>query len=162
MKKLFLLFSIFAPALLFVSCVSEDKVHMVGVEDFTMISETQFEVTVKIENLNKSSLTIKSASLILADDQTELIELFLTEKVIIPRSSNQGLVFPVAMRMSSPDVFSTLSEKAKADKQLMVRGKVVGKFGIFSKSYKIGPMPVEEFLAKLDESNREMIKGWIY
>ncbi len=160
-NRIFVLFAAFA-ALLFTSCISQDKVKMVGVENFIMVGEDRFDVIVRIENRNGSNLTIKNASIALVEDQTELIVLSLAEKLVIPSRSNQGMIFPVVMRMSNPGVLSTLPERAKSDRPLMVQGQITGQASVFSKNYKIGPMPVEEFLSMLDEANRDMIRGFIY
>lgn len=149
-------------ALVLASCVSKDKIRMVEVEDFTMVDETRLEVTVRIENRNGSNLTLRDASVSLVADKAPLVTLALDGKVVIPRHSDQGLLFPVDIRMSDPAVLSTLSEKAINDRSMTVQGQLTGQVGIFSKRYKIGPMPVEEFLNMLDEENREMIKGFIY
>ncbi len=162
MKNRILVLFIALLALTFTSCISEDKVKMVGVNDFVMVDEDRFNVFVQMENLNGSNLTVKSAYIALLEDQTELVNLSLGEKVIIPRRSNQELLFPLRMRLSSPEVLSALPEKTRENRNLTVQGKVTGKWGIFSKTYKIGPMPLEEFLSQLDSANRKLIQGWIY
>ena len=159
-KRIFLLSGLFAALLFLASCGSPDKVKMVGVEDFTMVDENRLEVTVRIENRNGNNLAVKAASIALVKDQTDLVELYLAEKVVIPRRSDQGLVFPVILRFGNRGVLSSLPGEDKS--KLAIKGYVKGQSGIFSKKYKIGPMPLEEFLAMLDEENRDLIQGFIY
>ncbi len=148
--------------LLLSSCVSADKVEMVGVEDFYMVDETKFEVTVKLKNGNGSNLTVKRASIALMEGKTALVELMLDDKVLIPKRCERALMFPVSVRYSDPETLSQLPEKTNGGTPLVVIGKVTGQVGIFSQTRKVGPMSVEEFLALLDEENREMVKGFIY
>lgn len=160
MKKhrLFLLAALVAVC---VSCGSPDKVNFGGVEDFTMTDETHFDVTVRIENRNGNNLRVTACRLALLDGRTEMVALSLDRKVVIPRHSNGSLVFPVGMRLSDPGALSSLGDKIRTGVPLVVTGKVTGASGIFSKSYRIGPMPLDEFLGKLDDDNRDLILGFI-
>ena len=88
--------------LLMVSCVKPEDVVIENLESFQVksvsMSHLLVDAGVKVTNLSGSKLVLKEATLSIDRDGTPLMNVQLTEKVVIPRRTSAVYTLPLAVR----------------------------------------------------------------
>ena len=143
----------------FASCANPDKVQMVAVEDASMRGLAGMDLTARFDNQSCHKVNVKRGNLTLSDRGKVVVEVVLAQNVVIPRHSEQSVVFPLTFVIPNPFALLTLPNKiSRGSEDLVISGEIVATSGIAKKKETIGPMSLSQFLYQMGISGSDISK----
>ncbi len=154
-----------AVAVLMVSCVKPEEVILENVDSFQVksVSATGMSVDagLKVTNLSGSKLVLKDAKLILERNGSKMMEIRLTDKVVVPRRSSSVYTLPLVVRFEGlggllgiGSVFVSGLKGCTVTVEATLRG------GWITKKYRMDDLPADTLLRQAGIDPAEFLQQY--
>lgn len=156
MKKLLFAISF----ILLFSCVKQDDVKVNRFVAFRPIDLSSAELVLNITNNSKQVLKVNSFKLVLEDNGKRFAEVVVSSPVEVAKRSSEDVVIPLRMRITDPfGALSSVQRIGAGNNSVTVSGEGVAKIGAISKTFKVPPTPVVQFLRQAGVDPQQFIKS---
>ena len=141
------------------SCIKQDDITLHEVENVSVQGFSRIDLTLKVENSSGSKLRIEDARLDLQRGQMSLVDLMLSQPVIIPRKSINSIPVSLRLKLSNPlGALSLISDLKSTVSQLTVSGEITAKAGWARKKIRFDQVPFTDFLRTFGADTDELFK----
>lgn len=154
-----------AVAVLMASCVKPEEVMVENVDSFQVKSVSgsliHVDAGLKVTNLSGSKLMLRDAKLIINQNGRKIMEVMLTDKVVVPRRSSAVYTLPLVVRFEGlggllgiGSAFSSGMKGCTVSVEATLRG------GWAKKKFRLDDIPAETLLRQAGVDPAEFLKQY--
>lgn len=142
------------------SCINQDDVSIKGVENVSLRSLSNVDMTLGVENLSGKNINIESAKFRIDNQGDAVITMLLKDKVVIPKRSTSSVTMNWAVKFDNPlGALSVVSTLKRSQANLTVSGEVVVKGGWVRKKIELKAVPLSQILSNFGVKTEDIIKS---
>lgn len=147
------------PLILLGSCIKQEDITLKEVENISVQGFSRIDLSLKVENQSGSKLRIEDARMELCRGEMPLVDLMLSEPILIPRKSTSSIPVSLRLKLANPlGALSLMGDLKSTLSQLTVSGEITAKAGWARKKIRFDDVPFTDFLRTFGADTDELFK----
>ena len=141
------------------SCIKQEDIILQEVENVSLQGLSRIDLSLKVENRSGSKLRVEEARMELFRGTMPLVDLMLSEPILIPRKSTSSIPVSLRLKLANPlGALSLMGDLKSTLSQLTVSGEVTAKAGWARKKIRFDGVPFTDFLRTFGADTDELFK----